>query len=178
MITDRISLNLMYIHLDNFQSNQGQIYDIQIRASIKDSDISPKTMPPFNGRLIDLKQFINEFAGLKSVADISCFPLRLYELKSFKVEIKDGEASSMVNTVVNDNRNFTTTSRNIEPANLDILNKSYVPAFLEVMNAFDNLNKNEYIIDQNNYVDCNYIQVYFEKQLVNVRELYKKYKNR
>ena len=46
------------------------------------------------------------------------------------------------------------------------------------MNAFDNLNKNEYIIDQNNYIDCAYIQVYFEKQLVNVRELYKKYKNR
>tara|TARA_B110000093_G_C12904597_1_gene381949 strand:- start:207 stop:740 length:534 start_codon:yes stop_codon:yes gene_type:complete len=177
MITDRISLNLMYIHLDNFQSNQGHIYDIQIRASIKDGDISPKTIPMTNG-LIDLKQFINEFAPLTGVTDISCFPLRLYELKSFKIEIKNGESNSRVNNVVNDNRNFTTTSRNIEPANLDILNKSYVPAFLEVMNAFDNLNKNEYIIDQNNYIDCAYIQVYFEKQLVNVRELYKKYKNR
>lgn len=77
----------MYIHLDNFQSNQGHIYDIQIRASIKDGDISPKTIPMTNG-LIDLKQFINEFAPLTGVTDISCFPLRLYELKSFKIEIK------------------------------------------------------------------------------------------
>ena len=80
--------------------------------------------------------------------------------------------------VINNERNFTTTSRNIDAANLDILNKSYVPSFIQVMNAFDNLTKTEYILDQNNYIDCNYIQVYFEGQLTKVIELYKKYKNR
>lgn len=175
MITDRISLNLIYIHLDQFQNNQGPIDNIQISVKLKE-DNNTKTISFSN--LTNLNEFINQFAPLTNLTDISCFPLRLFELKSFNVTVDYGESGSNKNYIISNERTFTTTSNNIDTANLDILNKSYVPAFIEVMNAFDNLNKTEYILDQNNYIDCNYIQVYFENQLVKVIELYKKYKNR
>jgi|TARA_B110000090_G_C13247754_1_gene395128 hypothetical protein len=175
MITDRISLNLIYIHLDQFQSNQGPIDNIQISVKLK---LESNTKTINFSSLENLNEFINQFAPLTGVSDIACFPLRLFELKSFNTVIDFGESSSNKNTVINNERVFTTTSNNIDAANLDILNKSYMPAFIKVMNAFDNLTRTEYILDQNNYIDCNYIQVYFEEQLVKVIELYKKYKNR
>jgi len=175
MITDRISLNLIYIYLDQFQSNQGVIDNIQVSVKLK-LEGNTKTIKFSN--LDNLKEFINQFAPLTNLSDISCFPLRLFELKSFNTVIDYGESNSNKNMVINNERIFTTTSRNIDSANLDILNKSYVPSFIQVMNAFDNLNRTEYILDQNNYIDCNYIQVYFEEQLAKIIELYKKYKNR
>tara|TARA_R110002096_G_scaffold279062_1_gene473236 strand:+ start:202 stop:729 length:528 start_codon:yes stop_codon:yes gene_type:complete len=175
MITDRISLNLIYIHLDQFQSNKGPINNIQISVKLK---LESNTKTIHFSSLENLNEFINKFAPLTGVGNIACFPLRLFELKSFNTVIDYGESSSNKNTVINNERTFTTTSRNIDTANLDILNKVYVPAFLQVMDAFNNLTRTEYILDQNNYINCNYIQIYFEGQLSKVIELYKKYKNR
>ena len=115
MITDRISLNLIYIHLDQFQSNQGPIDNIQISVKLK---LESNTKTINFSSLENLNEFINQFAPLTGVSDIACFPLRLFELKSFNTVIDFGESSSNKNTVINNERVFTTTSNKLPSPSL------------------------------------------------------------
>lgn len=176
MITDRISLNLIWIYLDQFQSNTGVIDTI--RVSVKPHVPGPtKSIPAFQD-LNSLKQFIDQNAPLSNLDNLECKPLNLYELKSFNVTLPLVGSTTNKNFVVNNNRVFQTDSNNINKANMDILNKGYVPAFKEVLDAFEGLELDEYILVQYTYVDCGYIQVYFNDLLEKVQQLYKKYKNR
>jgi hypothetical protein len=177
MITDRISLNLIYIYLDQFQSNQGPLDNIQISVR-KILDKNTKTIN-FSS-LDNLEEFIEEFAPISSIYEMQCRPmsLMLFELKSFNTIVDYGETNSNKNTISSTEREFDTRSRNIHRANLDILNKSYMPLFLETMKGFNNFAKNEYILHQIQYIDCKYIEVYFKDQLNEIIKLYKKYKNK
>lgn len=176
MITDRISLNLIWIYLDQFQSNSGTIDSIEI--SITPHVPGPtKSLPAFPD-LNSLKQFIDLNAPIDNLNNMECKSLNLYELKSFNVTQQLTGSSTNKNFVVNNNRFFQTDSRNINKANMDIMNKGYIPAFREVLKAFEGLELNEYILIQYTYIDCGYIQVYFNDLLQTVKELYKKYKKR
>lgn len=177
MLTDRISLNLIYIYLDRFQSNQGPIDNIQISVK-KILDKNTKTINFSN--LDNLEEFIEEFAPLGNLHEMQCRPLslRLFELKSFNTVVDYGETSSNKNTIASTEREFDTRSRNIYRANLDILNRSYMPLFLKTMEGFDSLAKDEYILHQIQYIDCKYIEIYFGDQLDEVIKLYRKYKNK
>lgn len=176
MITDRISLNLIWIYLDQFQSNSGKIDTI--RVSVKPHTPGPtKSLPAFKD-LNSLKQFIDQNAPLSNLDNMECKALNLYELKSFNVTMNLVGSDTNKNFIVNNNRFFQTDSNNINKANMDILNKGYVPAFKEVLEAFEGLELDEYILVQYTYIDCGYIQVYFNDLLEKVQQLYKKYKNR
>ena len=61
---------------------------------------------------------------------------------------------------------------------MDILNKQYVPEFLEVLNEFNNFILSEYILLQYTYIECGYIEVFFGVSMEKLEELYKKYKNK
>lgn len=176
MITDRISLNLIWIYLDQFQSNSGKIDTI--RVSVKPHTPGPtKSLPAFKD-LNSLKQFIDQNAPLSNLDNMECKALNLYELKSFNVTMNLVGSDTNKNFVVNNNRFFQTDSNNINKANMDILNRGYIPAFKEVLEAFEGLELDEYILVQYTYIDCGYIQVYFNDLLEKVQQLYKKYKNR
>ena len=176
MITDRISLNLIWIYLDQFQSNSGTIDSIEV--SVKPHTPGPtKSLPSFPS-LSSFKQFIDQNAPLSNLNNIECKPLNLYELKSFNVTLPLTGSVTNKNFVVNNNRVFQTDSNNINKANMDILNKGYIPVFKEVLEAFEGLELNEYILQQYTYIDCGYIQVYFNDLLETIQELYKKYKKR
>jgi hypothetical protein len=176
MITDRISLNLIWIYLDQFQSNQGPIDSIQV--SVKPHVPGPtKTLPTFQN-LNTFKEFIDTNAPLDNLENMECKPLNLYELKSFNVTKDLTGSVTNKNYVINNNRLFQTDSGNINKANMYILNKGYIPNFKEVLKAFEGLELDEYILIQYTYIDCGYIQVYFNDVLDKVKELYKKYKKR
>lgn len=173
MITDRITLNLIALYLDQFQQNQGIIDNIQI-SKVSKLLGSPKTLVAFNS-LQSFKSFVQQNAPLVATEDIECFPLSLYELKSFNVTIDLGESTSNKNYVINNNRTFTTDSKNIASANMIIM-REYVKEFLIVLKQFEELVIDEYIQDQNTYIDCGYIEILFNESMDRILELYKKYK--
>jgi len=176
MVTDRISLNLIYFYLNNFQANQGEIDNIQISARPYSRE-AIKTISFSN--LTELRAFIEiEAPLLVDFSDIQCFPLNLYELKSFNVTIDLGDSSTSKNYIWNNDRVFKANTNNIHNANMDILNKQYVPEFLEVLNEFNNFILSEYILLQYTYIECGYIEVFFGVSMEKLEELYKKYKNK
>lgn len=175
MISDRISLNLAYIYLKKFQSNTGPISDILLRKTMHTNTIS--TLETRFTDLNSFKAWIDLNAPLSQFNDIDCLQLSIYELISFNVITPE----SNKNVVVNANRIFTTNSLNINKANLLLLNdskKSYIKFFKEVLEAFTQLKLDEYILNQQTYIDCKYIQIYFGKYLDQLSVLYKEYKNR
>ena len=115
MVTDRITLNLIALYLDQFQQNQGTIDSIEI-SKVTKSFGSPKSLASFQD-LRSFKQFVNQNAPLVTTEEIECFPLSLYELKSFNVTIDLGTSTSSKNFVINNNRTFQTDSKNIASAN-------------------------------------------------------------
>jgi hypothetical protein len=173
MVTDRISLNLIYVHLKQFRANQGEIDNIQIAVYDHESDFT-KTI--YFSSIENLKLFIDEFAPLVHFKDIECFPLKMFELKSFNTYVQYESSGSNKNYIINNSRLFETTSRNIHKANLDIFNKSYVLRFLEVYNQWMTFKLDEYILIQRNYIDCGYIQTFYESELKKLKELYQKNK--
>jgi hypothetical protein len=173
MITDRISLNLIYVHLKRFKANQGEINNIQIAVYDHESDFV-KTI--HFSSVENLKEFIDRFAPAVHFNDIECFPLKMFELKSFNTIVEYENSNSNKNYIINNSRVFETTTKNIYTANLDIFNKSYVGLFLEVWEQWLKFKLNEYILIQRNYIDCGYIQTFFESELIKLRELYRKNK--
>ena len=133
MITDRITLNLIALYLDQFQQNQGTIDSIEI-SKVTKSFGSPKSLVAFQD-LNAFKQFVRQNAPLIMTEEVECFPLSLYELKSFNVTIDLGESTSSKNFVINNNRTFQTDSKNIASANMIIL-QEYVKEFYVNLNTY------------------------------------------
>ena len=173
MITDIISLNLIVLYLDQFEQNQGKIDSIEISVFNRFTDTT-KGLVSF-ANINALKAYVAKNAPLISEEDVSCFPLNMYELKSFNVTIDLGESISNKNFVWNNNRTFQTDSANINQANMIIM-QEYATEFLKVLKEYNALIINEYILIQYTYIDCGYIQVYFGESYDRLIELYKKYK--
>ena len=182
MITDRISLNLAYIYLSKFQSNEGPISDILLWKTLYDYP-GTKLETRFSS-LSDFKTWIDQVAPMKSFIDLECFPLAIYELMSFTVTktiYGVDSTTSNKNVVSNDNRLFKTNSDNINTASLLLFNdtkESYMKFFKDLLKEFNELKLDEYILIQREYIDCKYIEVYFEKSLAALEALYIQYKNR
>ena len=173
MITDRISLNLIEIYLDRFEQNEGPIDSIRISLSNRFSN-STKGLVEF-ANITALNDFISKNAPLISESKVSCFPLNMYELKSFNVtkELQDSVANK--NFIQNNGSRFQTDSANINKANMIILDE-YLSEYRNVINEYTNLIIDEYILLQYTYIDCGYIQAYFGDSYNRLLELYKKYK--
>lgn len=177
MITDRISLNLLALYLEQFEANEGKIDSIELSFVSKYTGVN-KGITAFPS-IAALRQYINQYAPLTNVDEPECYPLNLYELKSFNVTsefAKDGSTSNK-NFIINRNRTFVTDSTNINKASMQILNVSYMGEFLKVLKEFNDLVITEYIQNQWTYIDCGYIEVYFNDALERIIELYKKYKH-
>ena len=158
MITDRISLNLAYIYLERFQAIEAPQYglsNIEFRKTSYDGTTT-KLETSF-ASLSAFKSWIDLNAPIKPFEDLECFPLAIYELIKFDV-IK---SVTNKNTVRSNNRTYESSSSNINPASLDLLNTNYMLYFLKTLSEFNQLKLDEYILVQREYIDCKYIQLYF-----------------
>lgn len=169
MITDRISLNIIFKYLDQFQQNEGPVSHIRlsrrehIRITEKCADF---------GDLDYLTAFINKYAPIVTFKDEDCSMMGLYELKSFNVH-KNGTANNLIYL---DNGQFVTKSLNINKNSVENLNLNYSKQILEIKSVFSEILINEYILIQEEYIDCGYIEIHFQDAMDRLKELYNKYK--
>ena len=90
MITDRISLNLLYIYLKRVEANEGPIQEIIISHRSNREDTVERTLPRFDN-LSSIWNFINTETSPGGFNNIHCMNLGLYRLKSFIID-KDKSA--------------------------------------------------------------------------------------
>ena len=175
MVLDRLTLNIAYMALRKIEATEGHISDILFSKrehfGNEDRTVSPKRL----SGLKELRLYIDEVSPLyiSTLKHIDCFPLGLYELKSFQIEHRVLKGTSML--VQNGTNKFKTKDL-VSPVHIEELNKGYLPIIDVVTEAFESLKFNPYIIDQSNYVDCGYIEIYFEEALLKLDTIYKKYR--
>lgn len=169
MIADRISLNLSLKYLRQFNQNEGHVIDIcyiyrdqlnNTAKSIRFPDIET------------LEVFISTYAPLSEFQDLDCTSTYFYELAKFAVVKNETDK----NIIYYDNGTYVTLSGNINKFSLDSLNTMYLPILLEAKQAFLGLKINEYILDQDGYIDCGYIETHMPGAVEELKTLYNKYK--
>ncbi len=169
MVVDRISLNIALKYLKQFNANEGNVIDILF--AYKDhvhNIIKTITFPDSE----TLETFILTYAPLTAFESIDCRLTYLYELRMFSV-IKNGTSG---NLIYNHGGLFTTKSNNINNISINNLNNEYLVALNEINFSFGGIKLNEYILDQNGYVDCGYIQTHAPDAIEELKLLYNKYK--
>lgn len=169
MISDRISLNIARKHLNRFEQNQGTITNIQFARREHDKRY---TKSATFGDLETLDAFIEKYAPLATFKDADCVMLGLYELKSFSITKNDTQK----NYVLKGTNGFYSKSSNINQYLIQNLNSGYDVEMGEVRTTFDAILINEYILQQEDYIDCGYIEIHFEEAMEKLKELYNKYK--
>jgi hypothetical protein len=177
MITDRISLNLLYIYLKRVEANEGPIKDIIISHRSNREDLIEKTLPRFEN-LTQIWNFINKETSPGGFDNIHCLNLGLYRLKSFIVDKdKNAKVKEKSNFLVRSKGDggFHTTG-NLRGSTHKDLKIGYSPRFKEVEKKWKEFILNEYIKDQVKYIDCGYIEVYFEAAIKDLKKLYDKYR--
>jgi hypothetical protein len=169
MILDRISLNIALKYLNQFQQNEGQV--INMLFSMREHNANVTRTIKF-GNIDILIAFINRWANPSGFEKLNCSSLNLFELKSFSFN-KNGTNK---NLVYNSGKKFTTKTLNINQISILNLNNGYLTDMIEVKELFNSFKLNEYILLQNNYIDCGYISIYFQTSVEKLKQLYYKYK--
>jgi len=177
MITDRISLNLLYIYLKRVEANEGPIKDIIISHRSNKDDRVEKTLPRFSS-LTEIWEFIKKETSPGGFNNIHCMNLGLYQLKSFIVDKdKSPKAKYKSNFVVTAQENGSwKTTGNLRGSTHKDLKIGYSPRFEEVKKGWNKFILSEYIKEQVKYIDCGYIEVYFESAIKDLKKLYNKYR--
>lgn len=177
MITDRISLNLLYIYLKRVEANEGPIQEIIISHRSNREDTVEKTLPRFDN-LSSVWNFINTETSPGGFNNIHCMNLGIYRLKSFIIDKdkspKVTEKSNFLVKSTNSN-SFVTTGKLTKSSRRD-LEIGYMPRFTEVEKKWKEFILSEYIKEQVKYIDCGYIEVYFEDAIEDLKKLYNKYR--
>lgn len=173
MVTDIITLKLVYVYLDRFQSNQGKVTSINLAIRSNHSDVTKSIV--FQD-LEHLKTEINKYNGV-SLTNLECYDLHLYELKSFNVEIELNGLKSTKNVIQYNGSIYQSDSLNVNSANMQIINGSYLETLKDIQGFWGDIKLDEYIKEQKKYIDCGYIKVFFEETIEVLEKLYKKYKN-
>jgi hypothetical protein len=169
MILDRISLNIALKYLNQFQQNEGPVFNILF--SIKEHhDNITKTVKFEN---IDvLRAFIERWANPSGFENLDCKSLNLFELKSFSFD----KNRTNKNLVYNSGEVFVTKTQNINEISILNLNNGYLIDMIEVKQLHNSFKLDEYILLQNDYIECGYISIYFQSSVEKLKKLYYKYK--
>ena len=169
MILDRISLNIALKYLDQIQQNEGPVFNMLFSIREHHNDVT-KTVK-FDD--IDvLTAFIEKWAKISGFAKLDCKSLNLFELKSFSFDKNDTDK----NLVYNSEGEFITKTLNINEISILNLNNGYLIDMIEVKELFESFKLSEYILLQNDYIDCGYISIYFQSSVEKLKKLYYKYK--
>lgn len=168
MLVDRISLNLALKYLKQFQQNEGQVVDILFAYKDQLHNLTKTVKFP---DIETLELFVNKYAPLSAFIDVDCMLTYLYEIRTFTV-IKNGTDKNLIYYDVQ----YKTLSNNINGFSLTGLNTTYITTIREVKHAFLGLKINEYILNQDTYVDCGYIETHAPGAIEELKTLYNKYK--
>lgn len=169
MILDRISLNIALKYLDQIQQNEGPVFNMLFSIREHHTDVT-KTVK-FDD--IDvLIAFIERWAKPSGFLNLDCKSLNLFELKSFSFDKNDTDK----NLVYNSEGEFITKTLNINEISILNLNNGYLIDMIEVKELFESFKLSEYILLQNDYIDCGYISIYFQSSVEKLKKLYYKYK--
>jgi hypothetical protein len=169
MILDRISLNIALKYLNQFQQNEGSVFNILFSLKGHHTDVT-KTIKFEN---IDvLRTFINRWASPSGFENLDCKSLNLFELKSFSF----GKNRTNKNLVYNSGNGFVTKTLNVNQISILNLNKGYLIDIVEVKELFNSFKISEYILLQRDYIECGYISIYFQSSIEKLKKLYYKYK--
>jgi hypothetical protein len=169
MILDRITLNVALKYLDQIQQNEGPVFNILFSLREHHSDIA-KTVK-FED--IDvLNSFIERWAQPSGFENIDCKSLNLFELKSFSFDKNNTDK----NLVYNSGEEFVTKTSNVNDISILNLNRGYLVDMIEIKELFETFKIDDYILLQNNYIDCGYIALHFQSFVEKLKQLYYKYK--
>jgi hypothetical protein len=169
MILDRISLNIALKYLDQIQQNEGPVFNMLF--SIREHHTNVTKTVKFDD--IDvLIAFIERWAKPSGFLNLDCKSLNLFELKSFSFDKNDTDK----NLVYNSEGEFITKTLNINEISILNLNNGYLIDMIEVKELFESFKLSEYILLQNDYIDCGYISIYFQSSVEKLKKLYYKYK--
>lgn len=169
MVLDRISLNIALKYLDQIQQNEGPVFNMLFSMKEHHNDVT-KTVKFEN---IDvLIAFIERWASPSGFENLDCKSLNLFELKSFSFD----KNLTDKNLVYNSGVEFITKTSNVNEISILNLNKGYLIDMIEVKELFDSFKLNEYILLQDNYIECGYISIYFQSSIEKLKKLYYKYK--
>jgi len=169
MITDRISLNIIYNNLYQIQQNEGPVSNISITAHFINRLRATSTHIE---NLEVLRTFIDTYAPDSTFADEDCVVMGLYELNKFSIY----KNSTNNNLVYFDTNKFITKSTNINKISVDNLNQKYFNQLFEIKGVFGNIALDEYVLNQEEYFDCGYIEIHFQEDMDKLEILYDKYK--
>lgn len=169
MITDRISLQLISATIKQIEANEGTVNNINI--SVRDNGSISSKSAKFPD-LATLNSYINQFANLTQLVDMECARFTLYELKSFRID----NSTTFGNFVWNNSGVWDTKYPSINKITIQDLNSRYLKDFAEVKSLFNELGVNEYILSQENYVDCGYIETHYAEAIERLIKLYNKYR--
>jgi len=169
MILDRITLNVALKYLDQIQQNEGPVFNILFSLKEHHSDVT-KTVK-FED--IDvLRAFIERWAKPSGFENLDCKSLNLFELKSFSFDKNNTDK----NLVYNSGQEFFTKTANVNGISILNLNKGYLIDMIEIKELFDTFKIDDYILLQENYIDCGYIALHFQSSVEKLKQLYYKYK--
>lgn len=169
MILDRVSLNIALKYLDQIQQNEGPVFNMLF--SVREHHTIVTKTVKFED--IDvLIAFIERWASPTGFENLDCKSLNLFELKSFSFDKNNTDK----NLVYNSEGEFITKTSNVNQISILNLNRGYLIDMLEVHELFDSFKLNEYILMQDNYIECGYISIYFQDSVEKLKKLYNKYK--
>jgi len=169
MILDRISLNVALKYLNQIQQNEGPVFDMLFSIREHHTDVV-KTVKFENINV--LNSFIKRWANPTGFEKLDCKSLNLFELKSFSFH----KNSTNKNFVYNAGTGFVTKTKNINEISILNLNRGYLVDMVEIKQLSDSFKLGEYILLQHTYVDCSYIEVYYQSSVEKLKQLYYKYK--
>ena len=170
MITDRISLNLALLHLEQIEANTGKVTDIEFTKKIQDATIT-KGISRFKN-LKEIKKFVKYNTPIVNFNKLNTYTLGIYELKAFNIV----KGNSTKNMIFNQNAFFKTNSVDINKINLSILNNPYIVTYKKIKKELAKVKFNEYIINQPTYIDNGYIFTSTEQDNTQLKQLFIKYK--
>jgi len=169
MILDRISLNIALKYLNQFQQNEGPVFNILFSLKGHHTDVT-KTI---KFESIDvLRSFIERWANPSGFENLDCKSLNLFELKSFSFD----KNRTNKNLVYNLEGEFVTKTQNINEISILNLNRGYLVDMIEVKQLHNSFKLDEYILLQDDYIECGYISIYFQSSVEKLKKLYYKYK--
>lgn len=169
MILDRISLNIALKYLDQIQQNEGPVFNMLFSVKEHHTDVT-KTVK-FED--IDvLIAYIERWAKPSGFENLDCKSLNLFELKSFSFDKNNTDK----NLVYNSGEEFFTKTSNVNEISILNLNRGYLVDMIEIKELFDTFKIDDYILLQNNYIDCGYIALHFQSSVEKLKQLYYKYK--
>lgn len=169
MVVDRISLNIALKYLNQFQQNEGDVIDILFTYR---DQVNPLTKTIKFDNVETLRSFVDRYAPLIEFKHVDCQVTYLYQIQSFSV-LKNGTDKNKVYYNINE---FITNSTNINQISLNGLNNEYLPIIDEITYVFIGIKINEYILNQLEYIDCEYIEIHYPEAILELETLYNKYK--